>query len=278
MEGDLNLSQALGGLRIANQTDDSPPRSPSPSIHSSETRNGNNEPPSQIHIPDLQSLEAMTPISGTTAANSSSSLPLGQQQQSSSVPHPHPYQPIQQRSTYPGTSAPASRNSSQFMANYAGQSNPYPSNNSNASNTSQYTRMSREPSKSSLHGAPGLVSRPSHRDRPNQERTYRQSPPSGPYPPRGDGYPDGGAAREPGGAHDYHENAPLPSSEEWKEKGAATEICQEVDANGNVVQRIVKKGVKDFNFGRTLGEGSYSTVSCSGETCFLLFGFTSFRA
>lgn len=37
-------------------------------------------------------------------------------------------------------------------------------------------------------------------------------------------------------------------------------VRQETDANGNTVTRVVKKGVKDFNFGRTLGEGSYSTV------------------
>lgn len=35
---------------------------------------------------------------------------------------------------------------------------------------------------------------------------------------------------------------------------------QDVDSNGRSVSRIVKKGVKDFKFGRTLGEGSYSTV------------------
>lgn len=56
------------------------------------------------------------------------------------------------------------------------------------------------------------------------------------------------------------EGGPLPSSEEWKEKGAAVSTRQEIDANGNPVQKLVKKGVKDFQFGRTLGEGSYSTV------------------
>ena len=56
------------------------------------------------------------------------------------------------------------------------------------------------------------------------------------------------------------EGGPLPSSEEWKEKGAATGVRQEMDSNGRPVTRVVKKGVKDFNFGRTLGEGSYSTV------------------
>ena len=56
------------------------------------------------------------------------------------------------------------------------------------------------------------------------------------------------------------EGGPLSSSEEWKEKGAAVGIRNEVDVNGKPVQKVLKKGVKDFKFGRTLGEGSYSTV------------------
>lgn len=52
----------------------------------------------------------------------------------------------------------------------------------------------------------------------------------------------------------------MPSSEEWKERGAAVGVKKDVDANGKPINRVVKKGVKDFNFGRTLGEGSYSTV------------------
>jgi 3-phosphoinositide dependent protein kinase-1 len=54
---------------------------------------------------------------------------------------------------------------------------------------------------------------------------------------------------------------PLPvSSEEWQERGAAVSVRREVDANGQTVIRHVKKGVRDFSFGRVLGEGSYSTV------------------
>jgi len=37
-------------------------------------------------------------------------------------------------------------------------------------------------------------------------------------------------------------------------------VRQEVDANGRTVSRYIKKGVRDFSFGHTLGEGSYSTV------------------
>ncbi|KAI5209971.1 Pkinase-domain-containing protein [Aureobasidium subglaciale] len=56
------------------------------------------------------------------------------------------------------------------------------------------------------------------------------------------------------------EGGPLPSSEEWKERGAAVATRQDVDQNGRPISKIVKKGVNDFHFGRTLGEGSYSTV------------------
>lgn len=50
------------------------------------------------------------------------------------------------------------------------------------------------------------------------------------------------------------------STQEWQERGAAVGIRREIDANGQTVLRHVKKGVRDFTFGRVLGEGSYSTV------------------
>jgi 3-phosphoinositide dependent protein kinase-1 len=59
--------------------------------------------------------------------------------------------------------------------------------------------------------------------------------------------------------YDIDGNA-MPSSEEWKDKGAAVGVREEYDASGKLVLRQVKKGVRDFVFGRTLGEGSYSTV------------------
>jgi 3-phosphoinositide dependent protein kinase-1 len=50
------------------------------------------------------------------------------------------------------------------------------------------------------------------------------------------------------------------NAEDWREKGAAVGRTQGTDPTGQPTQRMIKKGVKDFNFGRTLGEGSYSTV------------------
>ncbi|KAK9452756.1 kinase-like domain-containing protein [Dipodascopsis uninucleata] len=49
-------------------------------------------------------------------------------------------------------------------------------------------------------------------------------------------------------------------SDEWAERGAAVSVQKETDGNGNVQVKTIKKGVKDFTFGRTLGEGSFSTV------------------
>ncbi|KAJ3531674.1 hypothetical protein NM208_g8774 [Fusarium decemcellulare] len=73
-----------------------------------------------------------------------------------------------------------------------------------------------------------------------------------------------GYASAPGGSQSnqgYAGDAPVPSSrEDWQERGAAVGVRREVDANGRTVVRQVKKGVRDFSFGRILGEGSYSTV------------------
>ncbi|CAR26302.1 ZYRO0B06512p [Zygosaccharomyces rouxii] len=49
--------------------------------------------------------------------------------------------------------------------------------------------------------------------------------------------------------------------EEWAEKGAA-KIVRDVTnpKTGQTTKEVIKKGIKDFKFGDTLGDGSYSTV------------------
>lgn len=47
--------------------------------------------------------------------------------------------------------------------------------------------------------------------------------------------------------------------EDWIERGAARKIVEVNEENG-VVSKVIKKNIKDFILGRTLGEGSYSTV------------------
>lgn len=49
-------------------------------------------------------------------------------------------------------------------------------------------------------------------------------------------------------------------SEEWAERGSAVVVQETRNQNGETTEQVIKKGVKDFQFGRTLGEGSYSTV------------------
>jgi 3-phosphoinositide dependent protein kinase-1 len=75
----------------------------------------------------------------------------------------------------------------------------------------------------------------------------------------GGGYASGSQVSHPLQGHGP--DVALPSSsQEWQERGAAIGVRREVDASGKTVIRHVKKGVRDFNFGRVLGEGSYSTV------------------
>ena len=109
------------------------------------------------------------------------------------------------------------------------------------------------------------------------DRTYRSvQPTSGnaPYPPRrsSNNMPGGNTYLGNGHPHTpsqiYSNPGSRSNSNDWHERGAAVAMRPELDANGNVildangqpVLRTHKKGVQDFQFGRTLGEGSYSTV------------------
>lgn len=104
----------------------------------------------------------------------------------------------------------------------------------------------------------------------DSSRTYRSASQqmnggNGPLPPRRNSQrlraPTNGSGNGYDAATPYAGSAPQPAtSEEWKDRGSAVGTRQETDSSGQVQTRVVKKGVKDFNFGRTLGEGSYSTV------------------
>jgi 3-phosphoinositide dependent protein kinase-1 len=109
------------------------------------------------------------------------------------------------------------------------------------------------------------------RESSHRDRSYSQNHPlstgNGPLPSR-NGSRTIGLAADPTGAssssgppatYDSAGNL-VASNEEWKDKGAAVGVREELDVNGKLVLRQVKKGVRDFVFGRTLGEGSYSTV------------------
>jgi 3-phosphoinositide dependent protein kinase-1 len=99
-------------------------------------------------------------------------------------------------------------------------------------------------------------------------RVYRQPSQqvNGPLPPRRNSRrtrppPGSNVDYENNGDASYAGNGSIPrNAEDWREKGAAVGRTQGTDPTGQPTQRMIKKGVKDFNFGRTLGEGSYSTV------------------
>ncbi|KAI9882852.1 MAG: hypothetical protein M1823_005403 [Watsoniomyces obsoletus] len=155
---------------------------------------------------------------------------------------------------------------------------------SSSSVNTSFGRLRSESSRSSLSGPPKrsnsrasaspLQAGVPTRDSSHQERSYRQSQPimasNGPFPPRksSNARLDASVTAPPTMDHSVTgpgspyvvEGGPPASSEEWKDRGAARGIQRELDRDGRPVSKYVKKGVKDFNFGRTLGEGSYSTV------------------
>jgi len=246
MEGDLNLAQMLGGLRIANNVD-TPPASPGlpPPEHFSIGTNPQGPENSLQKHQNTWRGDHTTYDEHTASATSSRGVPTqSSNNEYPSYPPPNNYLP-----------AMSSRPSSTYGPYGGGASQPIsPLSVPGAPTYPDYIRVSRDPSRQPLPSQP-LGHRHSTRERSDTDRAYRQSSIKGPMAPRG---PNRGMV--PGNSTPYVENGPLPSSEEWKEQGAAVVVRKEVDRNGAPTTRVVKKGVKDFNFGRTLGEGSYSTV------------------
>jgi 3-phosphoinositide dependent protein kinase-1 len=316
MNGDLSLTQTLGGLRIANpDTDDedtaSPPpqrqRQPvesqsaapqpasSPSRRTSSSTVAKAQDPSYSPHPYIEEQPAAaslgvgshayasspsgspagfpSPLAETSSSSSHSprlshrqSMPLAQQAQHQAAYPAYAAAPLlqQQRSAAPTSQPMRERPVSTSMYQHPNLS----TSSTTAPGTYRYNDEAlvgdiRRTSSSRV--APGAmpVREASRRD------PYRQSAQmaamNGPLPPRRSSrrIPMDGSV--PGISHlsssPYSvEGGPLSSSEEWKEKGAAVSTRQDLDQNGRPITRVVKKGVKDFNFGRTLGEGSYSTV------------------
>ncbi|CCJ30781.1 unnamed protein product [Pneumocystis jirovecii] len=59
--------------------------------------------------------------------------------------------------------------------------------------------------------------------------------------------------------HPKKYNTYKSNTEYWIEKGSAKKTIEVNEENG-IVSKVIKKNIKDFILGRTLGEGSYSTV------------------
>ncbi|KAH6971872.1 kinase-like domain-containing protein [Ilyonectria sp. MPI-CAGE-AT-0026] len=222
MNGDLSLSQALGGLRIANPDDGAEAVSASASASASHPQTE-----SLAHTIHLEPIDASI-------------------------------EPLLNDPRF----APATRQ-------------PDLTPDTGASDTFQQSPQP-DLSRLSIYGLPNIpepgptypTRERSQRDPQSAYNSNRQAPlppTSAPLPPRRSSRGMGGGyASAPGGSQSnppYAGEVAVPaSSEEWKDRGAAVGVRREVDATGRTVVRQVKKGVRDFNFGRVLGEGSYSSV------------------
>ncbi|KAI9714929.1 MAG: hypothetical protein M1812_006242 [Candelaria pacifica] len=204
------------------------------------------------------------------------SMPLHYQAQQQAQ-FPSHSSPVQQQQRYPPSIGSVRPTSTLYQQPPTGMSNGNGLNREGSyRQVSDYARSSVAgmPRRSSSRGASAAMqSGGTTRERGYSDRAYRQSQQlvsgNGQMPPRRSSRGmSGGAspaeaplsAASSSGSPYGLEGGPLPSSEEWKDRGAAMGVRQDQDPNGRRVLRSVKKGVKDFKFGRTLGEGSYSTV------------------
>lgn len=222
MNGDLSLSQALGGLRIANP-DDAVPQTSSPTppdIDIDANTTASAPPPATLPIPDTIDDD----------------LPYTQSRDQHFAPTTsQPHHALSDASRPPVTNPPIL---------------PDPSMSSTPAFTSSApVYPTREPSQRSHgHSARTAVAAVAASGAPPPRRSSRGM---------GGGYGSAPAM----GSVPYSGDAPIPTtSEEWKDRGAAVGVRREIDANGRTTLRQVKKGVRDFSFGRILGEGSYSSV------------------
>lgn len=265
MNGDLSLSRSLGGLRIANP-DDPALQSPEDATAGSAGPNPARAPGGSVstppQCPDLNPNDDSRPSAFPPA-------PLDSPPSTDLRSHPFPdiHQSAPGPPTYTAYSTPShpttsSRPLSSLYTN-GSSSSVLPRDNtyrmrtdSGASSTSgSQSRVDRGGSTALQAGVPV-------RDGSHSDRSYRTTQ----IPPNASAvmsrqssraHAHSGASQVP---RSYTETALPSSSEDWSDRGAAVAVRQEVDANGKTVARFIKKGVRDFSFGYTLGEGSYSTV------------------
>ncbi|KAI1753138.1 kinase-like domain-containing protein [Xylaria castorea] len=258
MSNDLSLSRALGGLRIANPDDatPSPPQShptdaESPTITQSTIDN---------FMPDAE-------------LQKTQNRPLITESPRTALASMEP-EPSNLSSAYTQNGAVPYTNMSSRPASALYNAAPTAAVRDQAANS--YHILRTDPSRAPAHNDSGRTApeySPPSQEFSHRDRSYnqnRQGPPlsgNGPLPPRrsskgmGGGYapvPGVPVASEPRGR-----GPDLPGStgsEEWKDRGAALGLRKEVDANGKTIMKPVKKGVRDFQFGTVLGEGSYSSV------------------
>ncbi|KAG9243487.1 kinase-like domain-containing protein [Calycina marina] len=126
---------------------------------------------------------------------------------------------------------------------------------------SDMSDLSTDPNRRESRAGTAMQAGVPSRELSHRERSYNQNPHNlpgnGPVPPR-----RSSSTRAPGVSNGVGSALPpmVNATSNGEDAGAANITQQEYDTNGRLVLRQVKKGVKDFAFSRTLGEGSYSTV------------------
>ncbi|KAI2626838.1 kinase-like domain-containing protein [Xylaria nigripes] len=258
MNNDLSLSRALGGLRIANP-DDATPSSPRSIPTDSEKSSTLAQPTTDTSIADseLQRTQSRTQTTESLLRKGvHPSEPETSNQPAYSQNGTLPY------STRPGSAlyvAPAAAGRGQAANSY----HLLRTDPSRAPALAESTRPA------PTEYAPSNTTRePGHRERPYvQNRQPPTTSGNGPLPPRRTSKGTTGGytsiAGVPVAPEPRGRGPDVPGSlgsEEWKDRGAAVSMRKEVDANGKTIMKSVKKGVRDFSFGRVLGEGSYSSV------------------
>ncbi|ORY63971.1 kinase-like domain-containing protein [Pseudomassariella vexata] len=263
MNNDISLSRALGGLRIANPDD----ATPNPQEHATEPSESLPHPLSKTAtVASTSAYDPNSRLSRSHTAESNMSVPGAQGD------------PQGQLSVYSHSGALPYSNSSRpgsailTTAERDLAANSYNMLRTEPSRTSVYNGPTRTESRSNPAYTPNPATAPS-RELSHRDRSYNQGR-QGPMPPGGGQLPPRRSSKGMGGGYASIPGVPIApeprglgpdlpvsnSSEEWKDKGAAVSMRKEVDANGKTVMKPVKKGVRDFSFGRVLGEGSYSTV------------------
>lgn len=213
MNGDLSLSQALGGLRIANPDD-----------------------AMQDTLPSHADPTAQVPTTHDTA------------------PAAH--------------HIASSRDLANGLYNSAAELHPDETDNQSLPYAQPPIDISALPPQPSMSTQSQLVSEASYSESPLQQQSNRlmafatgTATETMPHRKQSRGSVDGYSRNETAQPGANTGNAPYQTSaEDWKDRGAAVGIRREIDVNGRSIVRQVKKGVRDFSFGRILGEGSYSTV------------------
>ncbi|KAI9891995.1 MAG: pkb-activating kinase-like protein [Vezdaea aestivalis] len=255
------LEQPLSRVRVASQTSGAafPPLT---------TTTSSNENPEQTGPVPFPQLDDPSP---TRSAQSRYSMPV---EQYSNLPNRHPsassaYTP--QLGRHPsgspmGLQRPVSTlYPQQSSGGYAASSSQVNGASYRLRSESPHSFISGVPHRSdSRGGSAALQAGVPSQDGEYTDRAYRQTQPSGnsPLPPRRSSRALAAAPSD--GLLPLLEPT-SSASEQWKERGASTVVRKEVDKDGHVVLKSSKKGVKDFIFGRSLGEGSYSTVMAATD-------------